>query len=62
MTAIKQFTIPCRLEFNAVVTVDAETAEEALAAFHALHWVDNGIAGAELVNYYSRGKPRSDDA
>jgi hypothetical protein len=56
--SVKQYTINCRVEYNATVVVDADTPEEALARFSDMDWADDGHNGAELVNFSATGKPR----
>ncbi len=57
---MREWSITMRLEYNAVVTVHAETAEEAKAMAKRTDWVDDGMAGAELVNWEVHSQPKDE--
>lgn len=54
-----QFTISARLDFNTTVTVEADTAEEALLKFDRGEFVDDGMGGAEMVDWDQNGQPKA---
>jgi len=54
----RQWTIRCRLEHTAVVTVEAVDESEALSKFNACDWIDE--REDELINWEPAGTPRPD--
>lgn len=52
----KQFEIQATITTNTTVTVDAETAEEAIERFEAGDWADDGFG--EKVNIQRRSMPK----
>ncbi len=55
-----QYSVSMRLEYDATVTVEAETVEEAKAKAEAGEFVDDGMAGAALANWEVRSKPHDE--
>jgi len=48
------------LTYRTTVTVEAETASEAIAKANECHWDDDGMGAAELVDWEVRGAARPD--
>lgn len=61
MTEKPQWTIPMRLEFRTNVTVEASSLSEARQKADACEFVDDGMKGAELVNWMVVGEPKKDE-
>ena len=57
-----QFTIKCRVTLNgAIMTVDAETAEDAKIKAKSGDWDDIDWADAELTDWELRGTPKKEE-
>ena len=52
----KRWDVPCRIEYEAVVTVEAASAAEAKAKFDASEWIDSELS--EMVNWDLNGHPK----
>lgn len=56
----QQYSVPMRLTFRSHVTVEATDPVEArrIADESASDWIDDGMPGAELIDYQSTGNGR----
>lgn len=52
-----QFEVRACVTLHVTVTIDALTGDEALEKFGAMDWADDGLSGAETVNYRALGQP-----
>lgn len=48
---MKRFSARMRLTFSTTVELEAEDASDALRMFKAGEWNDDGMAGAELIDW-----------
>ena len=56
-----QYLIPCRLEYDSYVTVEADSPADALDRFKAINWVKEHDNQQSLVNWEATGKPQIDE-
>ena len=53
-----KFEISARISYDTVVTVDAESADEAMEKFKELEWADDGLALASVSDREAKSAPR----
>jgi hypothetical protein len=57
---MKTWSVAMKLEHRTIVTVSAETIEEAREKANDAEWDDDGLGGAELSDWEVRGEPKED--
>lgn len=55
----KQWTVPGRMTVGVIVTVEAETADEAIERFDKMDWLDEIIT--DHIDWESTGRPAEDE-
>lgn len=54
-----EYRIPMRLTFNTSVVVDATSEEDAMELAKLMEIADDGMGGAELVDWEIKGHPQA---
>ena len=58
---MRQWSVSARVEYDTTITVEAETAEEAMQKANDRDWIDAGEAGASLADFHITSRTPTDE-